>query len=253
MTTDKALLKNRFAAKLGTYNTLAVVQDEICGQLDGLLAEAGPASVERALEIGAGTGFLTRRLLERYPATRWTVNDLVKEARPFIEAYAGDRKIEYRWGDAESIELPGGQDLLASASTVQWFDDLQAFLQRAHHILQPQGVLALSTFGPDNFLEIKATTGEGLSYRTAPETRKLLEECGFQVTAWKEYTRSLTFESPREVLRHIRGTGVNSIRRSRWTKQTLEDFERSYRENYTTPESSVTLTYHPILAVCLKK
>ena len=33
MTTDKQLLKSRFSARLRDYDSLAVVQDAICGQL----------------------------------------------------------------------------------------------------------------------------------------------------------------------------------------------------------------------------
>lgn len=252
MTTDKNLLRNRFAANLGTYNTLAVVQDEICGQLDDLLAQSGHGPINNALEIGAGTGFLSRRLLARYPAARWTVNDLVEEARPFVEAFATHAQVDYLWGDAEAIDFPPEQDLVASASTIQWFDALPAFLRHAYDTLTHGGTLALSTFGPENFREINSTTGEGLHYYDASQFSTLLCEAGFELVELREYTRELTFGDPCEVLRHIRATGVNSIRRARWTPRILEAFETAYRARYSLPGGGVTLTYHPLLVVASK-
>ena len=75
MTTDKQLLKKRFAATFRQYDSLAVVQQEICGQLDEMIGRICPGRIGRAMEVGCGTGFLTRYLLRRYPDAEWIVND----------------------------------------------------------------------------------------------------------------------------------------------------------------------------------
>lgn len=252
MTPDKALLRNRFSANFDTYNTLAVVQEEICAQLDGLLAASGPAQIGHGLEIGAGTGFLTRRLTKRYPTAQWTVNDLADGALRYLEPYVKKLRVEYLWGDAENLDLPDRLDLIASASTIQWFDSLPEFLHRIHSHLKPAGTLALSSFGPDNFREIKAAAGEGLSYYSPDAFRNLLTGTGFEIVEWMEYVRQLSFDSPLDVLRHIRATGVNSIRPVRWTRGSLGRFEADYRKTFSTPSGEVTLTYHPMLAVARK-
>ena len=157
---DKDLLKNRFAANLRSYNSLAVVQERICEELAELIGTHVPGKITRGLEVGTGTGFLTRRLLERYPDAEWTLNDLVEASECFLQPYVGGRKTQCYWGDAESLPAFGRPfDLIATASTVQWFDDLPAFLNRTQEMLAAGGRLALSTFGPDNFEEIRATTG----------------------------------------------------------------------------------------------
>lgn len=260
MTSDKTLLRNRFAASFRKYDTLAVVQDKICGQLTDMLTGVCPPETEpgvarhikRALEIGAGTGFLTRRLLRSFPYAHWTVNDLAEEAAAFIVPYAGGTAVDYLWGDAETIALPGELDLIASASTLQWFDDLPAFLTRSGELMNPGGCLALSTFGPENFREIKAVTGEGLSYYVSAEVEELLKWGGWQVMEKLEYTEQLSFDSPVEVLRHIKATGVNSIRKTQWGRRQLTDFETCYRAMFSTIDNKVTLTYHPVLIVATR-
>lgn len=97
---DKDLLKNRFAANLRSYNSLAVVQERICEELAELIGTHVPGKITRGLEVGTGTGFLTRRLLERYPDAEWTLNDLVEASECFLQPYVGGRKTQCYWGDA---------------------------------------------------------------------------------------------------------------------------------------------------------
>lgn len=81
---DKDLLRNRFAANLHSYNSLAIVQQQICDELANMLsAHIEPKHIARGLEIGTGTGFLTRRLLELCPHATWTLNDLVEGSANF--------------------------------------------------------------------------------------------------------------------------------------------------------------------------
>lgn len=253
MTTDKQLLKKRFAANLHQYNSLAVVQNEICVQLAEMIGRICTEPLCRAMEIGSGTGFLTRRLLERYPQTVWSINDLIEESEIYLQPYIHGHKVSYLWGDAEVLPLPEGLDLLASASVVQWFDNLPLFITRSAERLHEGGYLAFSTFGFDNFREIKATTGEGLYYYPCEVLQELLNEAGYTVVETLEYTRQLLFDTPTDVLRHIKATGVNSIRKTRWSKQQLIDFEQRYVRDFSTDNHRVSLTYHPILIVAQRR
>ena len=271
---DKELIRQRFAAGFRRYDRLARVQQRICDQLAQRIATLcvsfGPSSELpgqtlpwtasaggfagrkrlsqfRCLEIGVGTGFLTRRLVPLFPNARWYLNDLSPAAESFVAKYVAGNTIEYCWGDAETIVLPTRLDLLASASTVQWFDDLPAFVARAASALRAGGVLAVSTFGRDNFREIRATTGEGLFYYTRSELETMLASCGFRLLHSDEYAETLHFDTPADVLRHIRATGVNSLRRVHWGRQQLADFDAAYRREFSTTDGRVVLTYHPIL------
>ena len=247
MTTDKELLKSRFGATFAKYNQLAVVQEGICDALDRLIGFHVTEPPRRGIEVGAGTGFLTRRLLDRYPHTAWTLNDLSERSATYLQPYTHGRTVQLLWGDAESLELPYGVDLVASASTVQWFDSLPQFAAQVFGVLNGGGWLVLSTFGPDNFCEIRSTTGEGLTYYTTEQLRTLFEACGFRVEYMTDYTRQMVFDTPTDVLRHIKATGVNSIRRERWTRHRMAVFETLYRERYALPDGRVPLTYHPVL------
>lgn len=267
MITDKNLLINRFASNLTRYNSLAVVQDQICDQLAEMIARhCGDRKIVKAMEIGSGTGFLTRRLVAQLPDAEWFINDIVPQSARFVAPIVGERKVEYIWGDAEKLEIPLDLDLIASASTVQWFDSLNGFIAKAAKSLDTSGILALSTFGANNFIEIKTVTGQGLQYYSPEQIGEMLNTCGLEVLQVQEYSRKLYFSSPLEVLKHIKYTGVNSLRRERWGKRELFEFEQQYRDLFSdstqtsaaiqneaqSTQNVVSLTYNPILIIARK-
>lgn len=231
---------------------MALVQKEICAELGRMVSGLCEASgIAAGLELGVGTGFLTEHLVSMYPASKWFLNDLSDAAGAFVGEYADAGKTTFLWGDAEEICFPEDIDIIATGSTVQWFCDLPAFAAKAASSTRGGGWLALSTFGPQNFCEIKATTGEGLDYYTADQLRTIFEQAGYRIHLFTEYTRTLDFDSPLDVLRHIKATGVNSLSNARWTHGRLETFEKEYRAKFSNG-NSVTLTYHPQLMVAQK-
>lgn len=259
MATDKELIRERFGANFGRYNRLALVQQKICAELARLVQQYrvcgcgdSDGGVKRVLEIGAGTGFLTSRLVPLAPVAQWFVNDLVPDAGKYLAKYLTDNDVEYLWGDAEQIEFPAGVDVIASASTVQWFDDMVGFLRKASQATADGGWLVLSTFGSDNFKEIRATTGEGLDYLPLDELKRMTEESGYEIVYACEYIETLCFDTPTDVLHHIKATGVNSIRKTRWNRGQLADFDSAYRRQFPAADGGVQLTYHPIIILARK-
>lgn len=231
---DKSLIEKRFARSLHRYHTMAVVQRRIADRLSCLIPECDPRLI---VEIGAGSGFLTERLLVRFPEARIIANDITSRSGDFLPS-----EVEFVAADGELMDLPSATDLVASASTLQWFDDLPRFIKRTHKALTPGGVLAVATFGRQNFAEIAGT----LEYYTLEQIERISCEIGFSVCHSEEWIEQMEFETPLEVLRHIKATGVNAVSSDRWTSGQLHDFI----ENYPAP---ATLTFHPIIVILCKK
>lgn len=231
------------------YDSLAHVQQAICARLAQRIGEACRGDVKRGLEIGVGTGFLTSRLVDLYPSAEWYLNDITSAAEKFVEKYVAHTWHEYLWGDAETIDYPAGLDLIASTSTIQWFEDKARFAAKTAAALNPGGYLALSLFGTENFREIRSTTGEGLAYHTLDELCGIFREAGYRIVHSEEYEHALTFRTPLEVLEHIRSLGVNSVRKTSWSHGNLDNFETEYRRMFSTADGGVTLTYHPLLII----
>lgn len=211
----------------------------------------GNFAPKKILEIGCGTGLLTRLFAARFPGADWTLNDesalLAGRAASFLQ---GARII---CGDAASADLGRGYDLILSSSCFQWIEDSPAFYAKLFGILNPGGILAFSSFGEKNFRQTRELSGRGLDYMPFERLVCVLGACGFSVLLARDRLIQMEFGSPREVLRHIRDTGVNGGFKSFWTPGAAAEFFRRYAERFPSPGGGVFLDYNPVYIVAAKE
>ncbi len=256
---NKKLIEQRFAASAKSYDHYALAQKQVYADLTELLESLGQRHYNKVLEIGCGTAGLSKYLDERFEVSSWTLNDLGRKMfdkgafnQPrFAEA------IHFIEGDAERVDLGQGYDLVVSSSAIQWFHEPKAFLSSLLPRLIEGGVLLISSFGKDNLHEMKSLTERGLSYHSKEEYADFLKEAGYEILACQEEYVPLYFASAREVLRHLKHTGVTALggngQTNFWTKTKLADFEQAYKQNFSNEEGFVSLTYQPIYLLARKK
>lgn len=152
-----------FGARAESYEAHAGLQRAIAARLARLL----PA-LERplVLELGCGTGLLSRHLLQRYRDGRFVLTDvapaMIASCRRNL-APLGSANISYEVMDAGEAGGYGGLDLIVSSMTLHWLADPRASLERLRRFLAPGGLLLYAALGPDSFAEWReALAGEGL-------------------------------------------------------------------------------------------
>ena len=95
-----------------------------------------------------------------------------------------------------------------------------------------------------------------INYETVPEptTATLRQKCEkyFDILYLEEEIASLYFDSPLDVLRHIKSSGTNGLKPLQWTFSKLKSFEKFYLENFK-ENNKVKLTYNPIFVVLRAK
>lgn len=176
----KQVVADAFAAATDTYDSAAVAQARAADRMVALVADLSLPHSPTVLEVGCGTGLLTRRLLPRVGGD-WLVTDLapamVEAAR---HAVASD-KAQFRVMDGEHPDTPVGLfDLVVSNLAAQWFGDLGRAANQLRACLAPGGTLVLSTLGRGSFAQwIEAHARLGLSagtpcYPDAESLRALL-------------------------------------------------------------------------------
>lgn len=256
---NKFLIEKRFRKGLPTYDEQADAQTWAARSIADRVSTLFPKGCTKLLEIGCGTGILTEKMVQQTPIKELYLNDIVREsevvvtdklvsvpANNYLKPSSGHAPdIHFLHGDAEIISFPPLLDAVVSTSTIQWFNDLPAFFIKAYQSLKPGGWFCASTFGPNNLLEINQLTGIGLSYPDAHTLSKWLE-CRFTKVQMNEHELILAFDSPKEVLKHLKHTGVTGIKERTWTPSTLRTFENNYRAHFQTGEK-VSLTYQIIL------
>ena len=245
-------VSQRFTAAAQTYDQHAAAQQRVCAHLLAMLKQQQPLCFPRVLELGCGSGGFTRLLQAEGTVGEWCLNDLCESWSPELTKRMAGACWQWLAGDAEQLAFPGLFDLIASANALQWMKELPAFLRRLSASLAPQGRLLCNLFTPDNLLEIKAITGQGLRYPTPAEVRSWLEK-DYRLLRMEEERIVLTFADPMEVLRHLKYTGVTANATGVWTKGKQARFCEAYRDQFATADGRVTLTYAPLYLLASKR
>lgn len=243
---DKNLVKNSFKKNLKTYDENARVQKFMAEELVQLLPKQ---SFDAIFEIGMGTGLLTKLIAEKLEYKEYYANDIVSECNKYLKKIVPEAT--FFEGDMEEIEFPERFDMVISNATLQWADDTKNLSKKIKGLLKEEGFFTFSTFGMDNFLELKEITGIGLKYYSLEELREFFKD-DFEIVELKEEKKVLYFKNFRDVLNHIRLTGVNGVCCRKMSFLELRTAEKKYKEFYFS-DQGLKLTYNPIFVVLKKK
>lgn len=249
MVINKAEVKRCFEQAMSSYDAQAHAQQQINHHLMRLL-QYKRSDFGTILEIGCGTGHFSQLLQRHCHAKHYVFNDLCDVQHQLAKRL--HRPYDFIMGDAEQLDFGGQFDLIASASSVQWFADPQRFLKRVKSVLAPKGNLLFSTFTPENLPQIRRLTGIGLDYPTTEMWLTWLES-DFHLQHFESGQIDLTFSSPLAVLQHLKASGVTAINRTAWTKGQLRQFCEQYQRDYTIDGSQVTLSYTPLYILAQAK
>lgn len=156
MNTPTPFLAHRVASKFSqaaaVYDKVALVQQEIGRRLLSRLTYMR-LTPQYILDIGAGTGTLTQALQTQFPASNVVGLDLA-----FGMTQALRQKTALSSVCADMHQLPFASntfDLIVSNCTLQWSADPKRFFSACQYALKPNGILLLSTFGPDTLKELR--------------------------------------------------------------------------------------------------
>lgn len=252
----KQIIAHHFS-RADEYEKHALIQKKTCQILIDKIDQLTQHSV---LEIGAGSGQLSRLLVQKITADRWQFNDLCATHFAKLSNLVEGAKVSI--GDAETLDLGHDHSLIVSANTVQWFDNPLSFIKQSSRRLAKNGQLLFNTFTPQHFLQLRTLTHQGLHYPTPQAWRDQLHKHGLDLIELAIFTEDLHFDFPYQVLQHIKKTGVSvkGIQRSpksqkdfSWNKASLHAFDQAYRHAFSTPEGKVVLTYETLLINARKR
>ena len=200
---DKNLIKNNFKKSLLTYEENALAQKESAMKLISLIKGK---SFENVLEIGSYSGFLTKLTVENINCKRYTALDTVEESEFAVRRI--NPNIKFINCDIEEFSSDEKFDLILSNASLQWCASLGNIVKKLKNNLSTNGLLALSIFQKGNLSEIKDAFGVGLNYPDMREIRDIFSMNSVIV----ELDKTLKFDNPLEILKHLKLTGVNSLK-----------------------------------------
>lgn len=222
----KSAIAHSFSLAAKTYDQFALLQHEI-GQrlLERLDLLSKPP--ERILDVGAGTGFLTRKLQQKFPRSQLVGLDLAfgmmeyaKRKQPW-ELWR--HKPTYVCADLEQLPLSKQSiDLVFSNFTLQWCFNLPQAFAEFKRILKPQGILLFSTLGPQTLFELReswARVDPSIHVNAFMDMHHLgdmLLKNGFGQPVVDMEMITMTYDSVKQLLHDLKATGAHNMNDERF-------------------------------------
>ncbi|WP_455577365.1 malonyl-ACP O-methyltransferase BioC [Anaerosinus sp.] len=255
---NKNIITKHFSKAAKEYDEYAKVQKKMALVLNDLLEEKSNYEI---LEIGCGTGYLTKILADKFPDANILATDIspdmLESAKYKLSNY---QNITYAILDGEKISTDKKYDLIISNAVFQWFSDYNQTFQRFFECLNPNGYLIYSTFGPKTFIElsqsftyayqknqIKQNYIIGPSFSKMNELINISTSIGF-ISTHQEKFYTEYFPSPKDFLRSIKKIGANNSSQADHVlvnKKVMTDMLTYYEDTFS-KDDQVYTTYHAI-------
>lgn len=246
MPTDYKHIKKQFEKSMNDYNKNATVQDLMASKLIIELSKI-TTNFENVLELGSGTGLLTKRIAKNINFKTFNANDLIEKSKLYVQKIIPNAN--FICGNALKIKPAKKMDLIISNAMFQWFENLDKAVSILKFSLKKDSILAFSTFTPENFKEIKEITGLTLIYKSKEEIIKTLTAQGFEILYCEEFYEEIKFNTPLELLAHMKKTGVNSLSTKIWTVKEVKEFCDKFNKKF----KQTKLTYSPLIVIAKLK
>lgn len=223
---DKRAVRRSFAGAANTYDANAFLQREVADRLFERLEyiKLAPSTV---LDLGCGTGTVTKKLAARFPAAQLIGFDLAlpmlahtRDAmkRPWTERlFKRGPQMALACGDAEALPFATGSfDAIVSSLTLQWCNAERAIVEAAR-ILKPGGLLMFTTFGPDTLKELK-TAFRAIDDQPHVNTFVDMHDLGDMMVAaglldpvMDQEALTLTYTELKPLLQELKGIGAHNV------------------------------------------
>jgi malonyl-CoA O-methyltransferase len=261
MMTNKVHRQFSVAAK--SYDQFAIIQNKMAVRLVKDATKKG--TFKRILEVGCGTGTVTQKLLQAFPQAKIDAIDLSSKMVEVAQKKCGsDSRIRFIVCDIEKKNKPldaEKYDCIISNATFQWLKQPQITVAKLVHLLQPNGLLLVATFGPKTFLELRKTFVQVEKELHLPHQIHQLPM--FPLNTWEqmfikyglfmqhsnEKIEQLWFENSREFLYSVKSVGASYSKNHLSLGKTNLLMKRvltHYDKGFSNDKGQVSATYHTL-------
>ena len=207
------MIEHRFSVSAETYDRHARPQQIL---IKALLAELPASCPDRILELGGGTGQLTRRLTQRYPETQIDVIDIAPGMVDFgREAFKEAQHIQWVLGDAQTWKAPAPYPLIVSSAALQWANDLEKTFRNIRENLATDGTFGFGIMLNNTFKELHRLRREiapdkipAFELPTYRHTLDSVERAGFTIQRSERMEYLFPYADTRTFLKTIHEQGV---------------------------------------------
>lgn len=170
-----------------------------------LAARAAALQPARVLEIAAGTGVLTRRLVNELPAaTEIVASELNATMLDMAATMGAKRQIEWRLADAQELPFADESfDLVACQFGAMFFDDRRRAFAEVRRVLRPDGVFLFNVWDHLNSNELADTVTQAMAQAFPADPPRFLPQEPYachDIHALRDELAEAGFEHPADIV-----------------------------------------------------
>ncbi|HEY8118917.1 MAG TPA: malonyl-ACP O-methyltransferase BioC [Methylophilaceae bacterium] len=247
---DKARVRTSFDRAAESYDSAAILQAEVRERMLSRLdfVKIAPRTI---LDAGCGTGRASHALAKRFADSRIISLDIAmgmlkktQTARGGFERFKrllGISQQTALCADIENLPLANGSlGLVWSNLAIQWCNDLDQVFSEAHRVLQPEGLVMFSSFGPDTLKELRQATSTDPEHVHVSrfidmhDIGDALVRAGFTAPVLDVEHFVLTYDDVISVMRDLKTIGAHNAAEGRhrgllgkgFLQKLIQDYER---------------------------
>ena len=263
MKISRESVKAAFAKAAISYNDSAVVQKEILVRLVEKLKVLQTDPIDTLLDVGSGTGLASELLREHYGNECYYAIDF---ASPMLAWAKNQYEVDYQHavcGDVEVLPFRDESlDVIFSASTFQWCNDIGGAFHECCRALKDQGLLIFSSFGPETLRELRHCFAQVDDY---PHVSSFIDmqslgdgllANGFDSPVMESEIITVEYKDPMQLLRDLQATGATNhiAQRARglMTRKHLNEVIKEYNK-FILPNGKYPASYEVLYGHGWKK
>ncbi|MFH0953513.1 MAG: methyltransferase [Verrucomicrobiota bacterium] len=255
-------VRARFSAAAKSYDAHAEVQKAVAERLAGLLPK--DLLPGRILEVGCGTGLLTKHLLKRFPNTSLDALDLSERMIQRAKArFPEETRIRWLIADAAKYQPRLNYPLIASSCSLHWLPDLVEGMRHIAGLLETGGTFAFAIMVYGTLSELREARLRVAPHKpplrrlpTASEVRECVRLSGLTITQSEEEYYPSLYPSGRSLLTTLHDQGLTGGEISHamlpLNRQEIKDLAHDYEEHYARADGEVVASFRVLFVVAIR-
>lgn len=213
-------------------------------------------SGKRVLDLGCGTGYVAKILLERGALV--TCVDISQGMLAVAKKNLGTNNVRYLCADAEQLPITNGEfDYVISSLALQWCDDLSRPLKEIKRVLKSNGVSCLSTLLEGSLDELRCSwaqvdTHQHVNvFKSLKRVKLALAQSGIENHQLDFCKITVWYESAIALMKDLKGIGANHINNRTnglVSRNALHKVEREY-QSFRNSAGLLPATYQVCIGV----
>lgn len=235
---DKTRARASFGRAASTYDAAAILQKKVREEMLSRL-ELVKLQPQFILDAGCGTGLASLALQKQFKSAQVVSLDfalpMLQKTKQNLRGFQFDQsglinalknffsaKAQHLiCADIEQLPLADKTfGLIWSNLAIQWCNNLDQAFQEFYRVLQPEGLLMFSTFGPDTLKELRAATStEGHTsvnrFIDMHDIGDALVRAGFNAPVLDVERFTLTYDDVKSVMQDLKNIGAHNATEGR--------------------------------------